>query len=244
MMEAASPICVLFVGSTAPSKEWLREKAKPLIVRRQRVHDALVWLKEHNPLYKDVVIAMDRIADIPEHDIIPIEPQVVPHSDEQDTLTSRYDGGIRSLREESESNNESAQSIIDSVIVTDVAGNASVAQLRDAAMRHFKSGGGYYELPHEKQAESEMYNVDLFPKVYPTLFPYGIGGIEDNARSVPISMKNHAKHLFSMTNRHFQHHYSFLFTVFNILQRRKVLLQTSLRVKRSRMLVWRRNCRV
>ncbi len=32
---ALTPICVVFVGSTKPTKEWLMKKAKPLIVRRR-----------------------------------------------------------------------------------------------------------------------------------------------------------------------------------------------------------------
>lgn len=46
-------------------------------------------------------------------------------------------------------------------------------------------------------------------------------------------MKSHAKHLFSLADRRFQEHYSFLFTVFNVLQRRELLLHTSLRVKHA-----------
>ena len=32
-----SPICVLFIGSTRPSVKWIRENAKPLVVRANRV---------------------------------------------------------------------------------------------------------------------------------------------------------------------------------------------------------------
>ncbi|THU77748.1 hypothetical protein K435DRAFT_701724, partial [Dendrothele bispora CBS 962.96] len=36
-----------------------------------------------------------------------------------------------------------------------------------------------------------------------------------------------------LTDRRFQEHYSFLFTAFNIFQRREILLRTSMKVKRS-----------
>ena len=36
LTEIITPICVLFVGSTPPSAEWLCEKAKPLCVRREK----------------------------------------------------------------------------------------------------------------------------------------------------------------------------------------------------------------
>ena len=76
---------------------------------------------------------------------------------------------------------------------------------------------------------------DLFTWSYlgPTLFPYGQGGFEDLQQVTPLSFKHQVKHFFSLANRRFQEHYSFLFTVFNILQRRAILLQTSLKVKHS-----------
>ena len=69
--------------------------------------------------------------------------------------------------------------------------------------------------------------------IYLTLFPYGIGGFEENLRSSKLTMKTQIKHLFKLTDCHFQEHYSSLFTAFNILQWRAILLHTSLKVKRS-----------
>ncbi|KAJ7433065.1 hypothetical protein B0H11DRAFT_2165060 [Mycena galericulata] len=54
--EITTPICVVFVGSNPPSLEWIRTKARPLIVRKERVMKALEWLSVHNHLYKDVFI--------------------------------------------------------------------------------------------------------------------------------------------------------------------------------------------
>ncbi|KAF5326511.1 hypothetical protein D9611_000714 [Ephemerocybe angulata] len=69
--------------------------------------------------------------------------------------------------------------------------------------------------------------------IYPTLFPYGIGGLENRGRKAALSFKRHVKHLLTLHDSRFQEHYSFPFTVFNILQRRAILLHTSLKVKRS-----------
>ena len=35
--EVVSPICVIFVGSSPPSTEWLCDKAKPLAVHADKV---------------------------------------------------------------------------------------------------------------------------------------------------------------------------------------------------------------
>lgn len=41
-------ICVIYSGSNPPTVEWLKNKAKPLAVRADRVQKALKWLKAHN----------------------------------------------------------------------------------------------------------------------------------------------------------------------------------------------------
>lgn len=49
-------VCIIFCGSTKPTLQWLKEKAHPLVVRRDAVLNALRWLHTHNPLYKDVIV--------------------------------------------------------------------------------------------------------------------------------------------------------------------------------------------
>jgi len=63
--DIVTPICVVFVGSSPPSDQWLKEKAKPLAVRREKVYDALVWLKANNPLYHDIIISSENLKALP-----------------------------------------------------------------------------------------------------------------------------------------------------------------------------------
>jgi hypothetical protein len=79
-------------------------------------------------------------------------------------------------------------------------------------------GGGYIQIPHKPKPVNRFFNPELFLLIYLTLFPYGIKGLEDCWRLVAVSLKHHVKHLFSLKDERFQEHYSFLFTVFNILQ--------------------------
>lgn len=73
--------------------------------------------------------------------------------------------------------------------------------------------GGFVQIPHSDTPANEFYNPDLLPLTYPTLFPYGLGGFEDSQRAAPLSFKHQLKHFFSLADRRFQEHYSFLFTV-------------------------------
>jgi len=232
--DVCTPICVIFVGSSPPSKEWLRTKAKPLAVRREKVRNALIWLKQNNPLYKDVSINHSLLDSFEDESLIPVHIQHVLPDNNADSLTARYDGLLPLQSEEQTPVTSNDAMAFQSVVITDVDGHASSNALRAAAVHHIKQkGGGYLQIPHDPDPVNEFFNPDLFPMIYPTLFPYGIGGFENCLRATPLSMQSQVKHLFSLADRRFQEHYSFLFTAFNILQRRALLLHTSLKVKKS-----------
>lgn len=65
----ASVIAVSFVGTGRLPKKWLKETFR---VRRRRVYEALLWLKNHNPLYADYNISEEQLNALPE-DGIPLE---------------------------------------------------------------------------------------------------------------------------------------------------------------------------
>ncbi|KAF9053182.1 hypothetical protein BJ165DRAFT_1339847, partial [Panaeolus papilionaceus] len=70
--ELKEPICVIFIGSMTPTREWLLSKASPLIVRPLKVHATLEWMKSNNKLYAD----MDRdyllLNSLPEQSHLPV----------------------------------------------------------------------------------------------------------------------------------------------------------------------------
>ena len=226
--ETLTFICIVFVGSSTLTKEWLRAKAKPLIVRREKVQRALAWLKVNNPLYKDIQISEENLQTLPQEDVLPYHIERVAPDDAQEILIARYDNSPESPEP------SSGRTHFESVVVTDVDAHTPAGQLRAAAVRHAKSKcKPFVQISHGSKPLNEFFNVDLFPMLYPTLFPFGCGGFEDGKRCKPLSLQAHVKYLFSLRDRRFQTHYSFLFTVFNIIQRRALLLHASLKVKRS-----------
>jgi len=80
----------------------------------------------------------------------------------------------------------------------------------------------------------EYSNPSLFPGMFPTLFPYGLGGFDDGTREVAISFQKHVQYLLDIADRQFRYHRSFLFVALNIHQRRTSHLHTWLSVKKSR----------
>ncbi|KAJ7127742.1 hypothetical protein C8R44DRAFT_529044, partial [Mycena epipterygia] len=190
--EITSPICVLFVGASPPSPEWLREHAKPLAVSATRVRNALQWLKEHNPLYSDIKINEDCLQHLEKNSVLPFNVEHIRANAANDTATSRYD----SNQAPDPSTRPDAFIPFQNIMIADVDCHASSNELRAAALRHVKKrGGGYVQIPHDREPANE-FNKDslLFPLIYPTLFPYGIGGPNDSKRTVPVSLKYHVKH--------------------------------------------------
>ena len=135
--DICTPICIIFVGSHKPSHEWLKTKAKPLIVRRERVCKALEWLQSHNPLYADIEIDYLTLQTFPEEDILPyhIEHLQPAGSEEQEMLTSQYE------HPEDHSDKEDRETAFENVVVTDVDGDASSNQLQVAVVHHVKEKG-------------------------------------------------------------------------------------------------------
>jgi hypothetical protein len=91
--------------------------------------------------------------------------------------------------------------------------------LKTNAGENFK-GDTVYMIPRGSKPANEYFNSELLLGIFPTLFPYGCGAIEDCSRPVKLNFREHIKYLLSYEDRRFEENNSFIFVVFNILQRR------------------------
>ncbi|KAF8343782.1 uncharacterized protein EI90DRAFT_2816358, partial [Cantharellus anzutake] len=69
--EVVTAMCVIFVGSMMPTKDWLMKNARPLLVQHEKVRLALEWLTANNPLYTDVILKNSCLNELPLDDITP-----------------------------------------------------------------------------------------------------------------------------------------------------------------------------
>ena len=76
-----------------------------------------------------------------------------------------------------------------------------------------------YLIPHSLKPINEYFNPKLLLGLYPTLFRYGCGSPEDKSRPVDIRFREHIRYLLSYHDRRFETNHSFIFVVFNMLQR-------------------------
>lgn len=73
---------------------------------------------------------------------------------------------------------------------------------------------------------------NYFEKAFPTLFPYGVGGIEA-ARAVKVDFRQHVRWALRYHDRRFRQHETFPFVAFGILQRREALNSSKVQMKRQ-----------
>ncbi|KAJ7605144.1 hypothetical protein DFH06DRAFT_922560, partial [Mycena polygramma] len=83
-------------------------------------------------------------------------------------------------------------------------------------------------------------NPRVFGWLWPTLFPYGVGMVDNNnvriSTEIPfhqVDTAPHVEHLLTMRDTRFQVHKSFIFVMSNIIQRRKSSFQARLATNRS-----------
>jgi hypothetical protein len=81
----ASLITIAYIGSGPLPKIWLSHAFK---VRRQRIIDALLWLKANNRYYSDIVIDTTRLNTIPEDDV-PLELLATVRQETDDTAANK-----------------------------------------------------------------------------------------------------------------------------------------------------------
>ena len=228
--EIIGHICVLFVGSHKPSQNFLRTHAKPLVVRAERVRAALLWLKTHNHLYQEIVINHTLLDSIELENGLTYPVEHVESSLFEDDPTSGY---TRQDESETTATDRDGNIIFQNLMVSDLEGSPSSFEMKAAALRHLQQGRPFIQMGHVSIPETDYNNPSLFPSIFPTLYPYGFGGFEDPARVHAISFQLHLRHLLQLADRRFQEHPSFIFTAFNILQRREIMRRTQMRVKRS-----------
>ncbi|PPQ71479.1 hypothetical protein CVT24_011973 [Panaeolus cyanescens] len=226
--EIAKYMCVVFIGNSVPTREWLLNKAKPLLVRPAKLRAALVWLKNNNPLYRHVQIDYQVLDSLPATSVLPVDVHRYDNIVSFVKLSSNYDpsSNVRTDPDLFEDDVEFEKTCIPESV--DVS---SPSKMRAQAALHLKEGGAFVPIAHGNSPCNEFNNPTLFPKMYPTLYPYGLGGFENPSRSARLSMEKHVISQLNLSDDRFQTHSSFMFVVFNILQRRKVLLFSSNRVQ-------------
>ncbi|CAF4778660.1 unnamed protein product [Rotaria sp. Silwood1] len=203
---------VIFVGAHPPERVHLK---KILTVRKKKVTEALHWLKKNNILYQNVEINLHNINQLPEDDV----PEAIMLTMEQnigdeETSSERVGYVPDPLADPTESTNSDTIPISNSGVL-DVNGSTVTSdEIKNYVLRKIKN-----------DKATEQMDIE---RLYPTLFCYGYGSPEDKSRPVEIKLREHIRYLLSYNDRRFETNHSFIFVVFNLLQRRDACFHAQL----------------
>jgi len=249
---------VVFVGQGTPSERQLK---RVLQVRKSKVSAALKWLIKHNILYKNIEVDENALNLLSKGEIPDALRVTTTFVDIDSRNVENYTGYSRdplddnededsgdSDDEESTGTNKIGSACelrtsgilhVDNIPVSErertllsieqfVSGSTNKRENDVEAESSLSQQVPTIRMPHSNKPLSEFQNKELFPASFPVLFPYGVGGFDD---SKELSLAKYAKHLMRHRDVKFRQHRSFLFVLFNILQRREVLSQCRIMVK-------------
>ncbi|CAF4505806.1 unnamed protein product, partial [Rotaria socialis] len=225
---------IIFVGSRMPQRSQLKHI---LTVRKKKIYDALQWLNQNNPLYRYITINQSTIDKLPDDDVPKFLWATMEISNNTEAAESERSSYIPDpLVNASESNTTTmvpitASAVLDvndTTVSSDDVAEHLLGQMKvrmsDKTLESRSEEGAeqdpVYIIPHGNKPANEYSNPNLLLGVFPTLFPYGCGALEDSSRPVQINFREHVRYLLSYGDRRFEEHYSFIFVLFNILQRR------------------------
>ena len=205
----------------------------------------MIWLKTHNRLYADIEIDSAIFDLYPNDGPLPGVEDVIIHDSklEAQQVFSEESAGLSEHPAELLHNTNMPVDepfiFLEKMGVSDpegdrLSGHTFVASaLRNLVQDMTPSSMPDLILHRSSQAIGEYKNPDLMPGMYPTLYPFGIGGFEYQDRETSLSFQSQANYYFDIPDKSFHYHQSFLFVVLNILQRHASHLHTFFTVRKS-----------
>jgi hypothetical protein len=201
-----------------------------MLVRRERVKTALDWLKLNHSDYATLEISLENLADLPENGI----PCGVEWKQTEDGESTKVPEQL-SVHDDSEE--EGTTSGLCTFAVHGLSGeaynNMKIDALKAKALNHLANGGQVLGVGHAEKPEETWNNVQLYPQMFPWLFPYGLGGIGHPAHKKRLSEAKHKHHLLMYHDKRFQTDLYFPMVAFNDLQIKPGVTGSHLLAKRK-----------
>ena len=208
--ELSEVLAVVFIGSANPTQEEF--KRTPMFVRRNKVADALEWLKLNHTDYASLKISKENLDTYEEEGI----PVVV------DYRKSNIDDGNKIPSAMSKHDMDDEEGTEDGPCPFTVHGltgpeysKMSMQTLKLKALQHLESQGKTLKIGHDATPQSMYDNPQIYPQMFPWLFPYGLGGLTQQVHKKKISDAEHKKLLLMYHDKRFQTDLYFPIIAFN-----------------------------
>ncbi|KAF6748646.1 hypothetical protein DFP72DRAFT_992154 [Ephemerocybe angulata] len=197
--ELSDVLSILYTGVEPPSDDDL--KRTPVLVRRNKVKEALEWLKLNHKDYADLSIDYDTLNTY-DLDKIPIGllRKDVPEADgnvlaaAKSVFDSDYEQGTE----------DGPCPFVVNGLTSERHGEMTTSQRKVAALQHLKNGGNSLAIGHDPTPQSMYNNPGLYPQMYPWLFPYGYGGVGQDEHASFLGRDSHITWFMMYHDKRFQ----------------------------------------
>ncbi|CAF1486450.1 unnamed protein product [Adineta ricciae] len=244
--ELCESLKIIFIGTQLPEK--IRVKSI-LTVRKKNVLNALQWLRQNNPLYRNIIVNSSNMNQLPDDDIPECLWATMEISNNIELADQERANYIPDPLQDAQKSMDNTSVPLATSAVLDVNGvsvscddvtKCLLEKIRmetkdktvstEAIEQHDEDT--VYMIPRGHKPANEYLNPELLMGMFPTLFPYGCGALEDSSRPVKISLLEHIRYLLSLEDRRFEKNDSFIFIVFNMMQRRTACFHAQLMTTR------------
>ncbi|KAL6300743.1 hypothetical protein BKA93DRAFT_739884, partial [Sparassis latifolia] len=180
-------LAILFIGMSTPTMDDV--KRIPLLVQHVVVLDALHWLCLNHMDYTDVEISEGNLASYSEDG----PPVCVLHQ--------HIDGGVpgEAMSSYEMDNEHGMERGGCPFIVHGLSGaeliNMSYREKIATAVKYFQSGGKVLAYGRDAAPATMYHNPQLYPGMFPWLFPYGLEGLENANIDTALKRQLHLRHL-------------------------------------------------
>ncbi|KAE8222155.1 hypothetical protein CF319_g4600 [Tilletia indica] len=231
----AALLSCIVIGPRKPRIQDLRSVFK---VRRAKVLALLLYLREHCKGYPQFPIDEHALSSLPDDDVPELLMRHVMHKsfDDVHSLFAKETAGLDvhpAALGEQEEEDPHPRTFLEHHGLLDIDGISIPAHTRAASALANATGTERPDLiiRHGSTFVEDYNNPDLFPGMFPTLFPWGTGGFEQKERKTRLAFARQANHLLDLTEPLFRRHWSFIFIIANIKQRRAIHLGSRLMCK-------------
>jgi len=183
-------LAFIFTGSNVPGPEEL--KCTPLLVHRNKVADALEWLKLNHKGYADLEISQDNL-DSYNTDEPPVTVIFQEEINEIDKISKSVHGKDSSIGVK----NGPCPFTVSGLAAEEIV-NMLPKTIKMNAMRHMKvNKGGVLAIGDDHVPLSIYKNPQLYSLLFPYLFPYGLGAVGNVESTAYVKMDSayHKKNL-------------------------------------------------
>lgn len=208
--EFSEVLSIVYTGVAPPSDGDL--KRTPVLVRRDKVRAALEWLKLNHKDYHDLTIDYDALDSYPLEGVpvgllrkesLPDDGNVVAAA--KSVFDNTYKDGTT----------EGPCPYSVAGLTAERHGNMTTSQRKAVGLLYLRNGGQSLAVGHDDTPQSIWSNPALYPQMFPTLFPYGHGGIGQDAHVSKVSCKAHVKSLLMYHDKRFQRDAGFIIVQMN-----------------------------